>query len=120
MVNATPFDIDATDPASPKVTIDGVDVTTSVSRLFVEVDAAVPLPVVTIQTALPGRIAGLGHVKVVHAPSGADIAAMVTALDLADMKAAVLNTPSLGTDTFAALQQVIAKRLGAAIDELDQ
>jgi hypothetical protein len=121
MQTVTPFAIDTRDPGSPRVEIDGVDVTASVSRLFVEVDTTVPLPVVTIQTALPGRIAGLGHVNVVHAPSGAEVADMIASLDPADLKREALGAmPQLGQDTTAALVAVIARKVAEMIDELDR
>lgn len=121
MQTVTPFNIDTRDPDSPQVTIDGVDVTSSVSRLFVEVDTAARLPVVTIQTARPGRITGLGHVNVVHAPSGAEVADMIASLDPADLKREALGAmPQLGQDTTGALVTVIARRVAEMIDELDR
>ena len=49
-----------------------------------------------------------------------DVRSLVGSTKQASWPASPEITVELGTDTFAALQQVIAKRLGAAIDELDQ
>ena len=103
----TPFTIDLTNPAAPSVTIDGVDVTASVTKIFLEADQH-GLPTLTLQIAHGARVEGLAHIGVSTVASYADVADEIRSLDPGEIEHRASYGSDLSDDLMAATVQAVA------------